>query len=262
MVLVSPAIVKREVRGRAILEEALTLLEKSRSVQTYLSMANVMAVQRLLYNDHGPVHSRIVAGSALHILGILIDEGYTPSVVEDGVGDEDDSRLVTMIGAYLHDIGNAVHRSHHHVIGAALASKLLPEILKKIYQDDDKAYRIECEILHCILSHDEDVQALSLEAGVVKVADGVDMAGGRARMPYRHGKSDIHALSALAIKRVEIVRGDSIRPIKIIVDMDNEAGVFQIEQVLGGKIKTSGIGKLIEIDALKRGKSFKRMRFD
>ncbi len=262
MVLVSPSILKKKIENRPLLERALRLLERSVEVQSYLTLANVMAVQRLLYNDHGPVHSRIVAGAALEILDILLDKEFVPSIVKDGVGDKEDSRLVVMVGAYLHDIGNAVHRSYHHITGTVLASRFLPQLLYQVYQDEAKSYKLTPEILHCILSHDEKVRALSLEAGIVKVADGIDMAEGRARMPYRQGKYDIHALSALAIRRVEVTEGESRdRPVRIIVDMDNEAGVFQIEEVLGKKIVTSSIAHLIEIEALRRGEPFKVMRF-
>lgn len=262
MVTVSPTLIRQKIRRHPLLEKAFTLLEESVEVQSYLAMANVTAVQRLMYNDHGPVHSRIVAGSALEIMDILLERGHVPSIVRDGVGDEIDSRLVTMMGAYLHDIGNAVHRRLHHVTGVALASRFLPRILRKVYEDRWKPYRLTPEILHCIVAHDENEKALSLEAGVSKVADGTDMAEGRARIPYRHGKSDIHALSALAIKRVEILDGGSgERPVKIVVDMSNEAGIFQIEQVLGSKIQTSGIAHMVEVEALKNGAHFKTLRF-
>lgn len=262
MVLVSPALVKRKVENYPLLQRAYKLLEDSVEVQAYLHMANIMAVQRLMYNDHGVVHSRIVAGSALEILEILMDYGWVPSVVRDGVGDEVDARLITMMGAYLHDIGNSIHRKLHPVTGVAITSRFLPKLLTTLYGDTSKAYVISQEILHCILSHDENIRALSLEAGAAKVADGTDMAQGRARIPYRQGKSDIHALSALAIKRVEITRGASGgRPVKIIVDMENEAGVFQIEQVLGLKIETSGIADAVEVEAMKNGEHFKTITF-
>lgn len=262
MVLVSPAILRKKIDGHPLLDQALKLLEKNMQVQSYLAMANVMAVQRLLYNDHGPVHSRIVAGAALQILDLMLEEGFIPSIAKDGVGDAEDSRLVVMMGAYLHDIGNAVHRDYHYVTGAALAARFLPEILMEVYQDAQKAYKLTSEILHCIIAHEEEVMALSLEAGVVKVADGVDMAEGRARMPYKQGKYDIHALSALAIRRVEIVKGQSgDRPVRIVVDMDNEAGIFQIEEVLGKKIKSSSIARYVEVEALRRGEPFRIIRF-
>jgi len=262
MVLVSPSLVKQKIKDYPVLEKAFTLLEESVEVQSYLVMANVTAVQRLMYNDHGPVHSRIVSGSALEIIDILLENGYTPSIVRDNVGDEVDSRLVAMMGAYLHDIGNSIHRSLHHITGVALASRFLPRLLKKVYRDDVKPYKLTPEILHCILAHDEKEKALSLEAGVSKIADGTDMAGGRARIPYKHGKSDIHALSALAIKKVEIIpNNDKARPVRIVVDMENEAGIFQIEQVLGLKIQTSGIAQAVEVDALKNGVLFKTIAF-
>jgi hypothetical protein len=115
------------------------------------------------------------------------------------------------------------------------------------------------EILHAIFSHDEEIVPLTVEAGVVKVADGTDMAEGRARIPYKLGKSDIHGFSALAIKRVEVEKGGE-RPIKIVVDMENEAGIFQVEQVLGVKIKSSGIANLIEVQVLKKGEPLKVWR--
>ncbi|MCX8191226.1 MAG: hypothetical protein N3F06_00270, partial [Nitrososphaerales archaeon] len=111
-------------------------------------------------------------------------------------------------------------------------------------------------ILHCIFSHDERVKCLSMEAGISKVADGTDMAEGRARIPYRSGKVDIHSLSALSIKSVEIQEGSNI-PVKILVNMDNPAGVFQIEEVLQKKVATSGIDRWIEIIALKNGEEIK-----
>ncbi|RLI12808.1 phosphohydrolase, partial [Candidatus Bathyarchaeota archaeon] len=77
-----------------------------------------------------------------------------------------------------------------------------------------------------------------------------------ARIPYRMGDVDIHSLSALAIRRVEVLEGES-RPVKILVNMDNPAGVFQIEHVLGRKVSSSGIDEWVEIVALEKGKEIK-----
>ena len=66
---------------------------------------------------------------------------------------------------------------------------------------------------------------------MVTVADGTDMAGGRSRIPFLSGKNDIHAISAQAINKVTIVKGD-MKPVSIQVFMDNPAGIFQIEEVL------------------------------
>ena len=76
--------------------------------------------------------------------------------------------------------------------------------------------------------------------------DGADMANGRARIPFFMGKVDIHSVSALSIKAVRIVKGTN-KPVRIEVDMTESAGVFQIQNVLGLKIRSSGIQDYIEV---------------
>ena len=257
MVIVSPNLVRKHLET-PLLRRAFSLLEKNLEVQTLLQMANVMAVNRLKYNDHGPVHSRITSGSALEIFDIL-NRRFTPTTVDEGICSLEDAKVIVLCGAYLHDVGNAVHRSSHHIHGCNIASPILDKILSKIYpaaSDKELTIRLKSEILHCIFSHDENIRCLSVEAGCVKVADGTDMAEGRARIPYKIGGVDIHSLSALAIRKVEILEGEN-RPVRILVNMDNPAGVFQIEQVLMRKIASSNIEEWIEVIALEKGKEIK-----
>jgi len=239
-------------------KRVFNLLERSLEVQVYLKMSNIMAVTRLKYNDHGPVHSRITAGSALEMLKILSEKITPTSMKEHGLNYED-AKIITLCGAYLHDIGNAIHRQAHNLHGCYLVNSILENILSKVYDSREVLMKVKCEILHCIYAHDEEVNCLSLEAGVVKVADGTDMAEGRARIPYDLGKVDMHSLSALAIRKVEIVKGDE-RPVKIVVHMDNPAGIFQIDHVLGRKIATSGIKEYIEVVAIENGRELKVFR--
>ena len=255
MVIVSPNLVERYL-GIKELKDSFSFLEGDQEVQGYLSMANVMAVKRLLYNDHGPTHSRIVNGSALQLLELLADK-VESTIVRDGLGGFEDSMLTVLLGAYLHYVGNAIHRERHNIHGCIVADPIINKFLKRIYGEASlKVLRIKQEVLHCIFSHDEDVQCLSLEAGVVKVADGTDMAEGRARIPYKAGKVDIHSLSALSIKRVDIEKG-STKPVRILVNMNNPAGVFQIEQVLNRKVGTSGLIDMVEVAALVKGREVK-----
>jgi len=257
MVIVSPSLIYSHLNTRK-LRRMFFLLERNSEVQSYLKMANIMAVTRLKYNDHGVVHSRITAGSALEILNIISEEVTPNAVSEHGLSIED-SKLITMCGAYLHDIGNAIHRVQHNLHGCYLVNSILDDLLSRIYDSKEILIKVKCEILHCIYAHDENVNCLSIEAGVVKVADGTDMAEGRARIPYDLGKVDIHSLSALAIRKVEIVRGDE-RPVKILVYMDNPAGIFQIDHVLSKKIYTSGISEYVEVVAIENGKEIKVFR--
>jgi metal-dependent HD superfamily phosphatase/phosphodiesterase len=238
--------------------EAFSFLENDVEAQSYLKMANIMAVKRLDYNDHGQVHAKIIAGSALEIFSLLTD-AVEPSSVMNGICDYDDARLIVLLGAYLHDIGNAIHRIDHEKTGALLASNLLDRILLDLYNDDPGlAYRVKSEVLHALYSSDNSIPCLSVEAGVVTVADGTDMAGGRSRVPFLSGKNDIHAISAQAINKVTIIKGD-MKPVSIQVFMDNPAGIFQIEEVIGKKIRSSGIGELVEVIASMNGEEIKTL---
>jgi len=85
------------------------------------------------------------------------------------------------------------------------------------------------------------------------------MARGRTRIPYRTGKVDIHSLSALSITKVEIEKGEQ-KPVQILVSMNNPAGVFQIEEVLEKKLKTSSIQDLVNVIALEKGIQIRRSK--
>ena len=256
MVVVSLNLIYSHLKEPKV-KKMFRLLENDVEVQNCLRMANVMAVERLLYNDHGPVHSRIASGSALEIFNLLTMK-VKPTTVENNVCSLEDAKIVVLCGAYLHDVGNIIHRINHHIHGCMITNPILDRLLKKVYPEDPAlSVRLKSEILHSLFSHDEEIECLSVEAGAAKVADGTDMAGGRARIPYKTGKVDIHSLSALSITKVEIEGGDQ-KPVRILVSMTNPAGVFQIEEVLERKIRTSGIQDLVEVIALEKGVQIRR----
>lgn len=245
-----------------LLREAWRLVEEDDEVQAYLEQANVISVSRLKYNDHGPVHSRIVAGSALALLRIALKRGFVPSVVRSGAGDVNDAKVVTMLIAYLHDIGNSIHRTYHPTFSVLVSDKLLDRLLPKLYEVTRKAFKLKQEILHGVFCHDEAYTCLSIEAALAKIADGTDMAEGRARVPYKTGKVDIHSISALSIKRVWLSSGGNERPIMINVDMTNSAGIFQVQEVLGKKIATSGLAHYVEVKLYLNGEYWRSLTFE
>jgi len=258
MVTVSANLIQSHLNEPKV-EQMFRLLETDLEVQNTLRMSNVMAVERLKYNDHGPVHSKIVSGSALEIFDLLIQE-VSPTTVMNRVCSLEDAKVVVLCGSYLHDLGNSIHRVDHHIHSCIIANPILDRLLKKVYPEDaGLAVRIKSEILHTIFSHEEEVQCLSVEAGAAKIADGTDMASGRTRIPYRTGKVDIHSLSALSITKVEIEKGER-KPVQIFVSMNNPAGVFQIEEVLERKLKTSGIQDLVDVIALEKGIQIRRSK--
>ena len=95
------------------------------------------------------------------------------------------------------------------------------------------------------MRHDLDVR---LEAGILRVADALDMEQGRSRIPFERGHFGIHALSAAAIEDVSITDGEE-KPIRIEITMNNSAGVYQIDTLLRGKLRGSGLEPYVEVVA-------------
>ncbi len=243
--------------GRPWLRKAYDVLVSDPEVPVLWEMSNVMAVKRLLYNDHGPVHARIAAGASLALYELLMESGVESTLIRDGVVDKHElAWLVPLYGALLHDIGNAIHRDLHEKLGALLARPILDRVLPELVGDRELAIRLRQEIMHSIFCTAYDARCLTVEAGCVSVGDGLDMAEGRARVPYHMGSINIHSVSALSIKRVEITRGDET-PIKINVYMDELAGVFQVDEVLMPKLKTTPLKDYVEITAIAGEKEVK-----
>ncbi|OLS31460.1 MAG: hypothetical protein ThorAB25_02880 [Candidatus Thorarchaeota archaeon AB_25] len=254
----SSEVIQREnIRARDLLNgesralEMYQYLSGSPKVQSYLRTANRMAVSRLGYTDHGPVHAEVATWNALKIFDIL-EETFQPNVVAEGIGDIDDARLIVLASTYLHDIGMVVHRNEHPQASINLAGPILESKLMDIYNDPAKATDIFSFILHGIYAHDDDTQCLTLEAGITKLGDGCDLTKGRTKVPFQKGKVDIHSVSALAIDNVILERGKE-HPLRITVAMDNPAGVFQVEAVLEKKISTSGLQDHVKVDVLVNG---------
>ena len=119
--------------------------------------------------------------------------------------------------------------------------------MQSIYSAEERTV-ILSEVLHCIVSHEEPIKPLTVEAGIVRVADALDMEEGRARIPFKAGKVGIHSVSALSIKKVTIQEGDE-KPVTIRITMSNSAGVFQIDELLKPRIENSGLRDYIHVVA-------------
>jgi metal-dependent HD superfamily phosphatase/phosphodiesterase len=256
MAIVGPELLEKNITASPLLTKAVKVLESDEEIQELLKMSNVMAVSRLRYNDHGKTHAIIVSGAALEIANILFKAGLVPAGVRDKtLYNIEEAKLVILLGAYLHDIGNAVHRADHELIGAILAKDILDRILPEILGEKGRRIiAIRQEIMHIIYATEYDRRCLTIEAGIVKIADGTDMSQGRARVPYKLGKMDMHAMSALSITSVELSEGVE-RPLKITINMNDYAGLFQVEQVLMPKILTSSLENHVEVWIKVRDKS-------
>ncbi len=224
-------------------------LERDVEVQTMLEDMNRMAIDRMGYSDHGHIHSLIVVKNGIDLLNKLV-RGVQPTIVQEETGTFEDAQLIVMMGCYLHDIGMTVHREEHHIFSVTLAIPIVDRILSKVYPKDiRKRVHIRGHILHAILCHDKYITPNTIEAGVVGIADALDMTKGRARIPFELGKVNIHSTSALSIEKVKIVRGEE-KTVRIEVLMNNASGIFQIQELLERKIRSaSQLVKHIELVA-------------
>ncbi len=200
------------------------------------NLANYMAVVKLGYNDHGPIHAQVVSSAAMQMMQLLHHAGVDFDVVESGAGDWDDAHAVVLAGILLHDIGNQIHRAGHEAFSVALAQPILERHFAPLYPDDPA--RLQAVLgftLSAIACHDCDPAPLTMEGAVVAVADATDMTKGRGRIAFDLGKIDIHSVSALAIESVTIQAGTD-RPIEIVVALSNSAGIFQVDQIFARKL--------------------------
>src|SRR5580765_1692804 len=233
------------VRGNRKLRRLLERVNDDAQLKGWWHPAHVNAVARMRINDHSWVHIQIVANIALKLLRQLTKHHVEPSIVGDYGYDNDDAEVVVLLGALTHCIGMAVHREGHEDFSLFLAEPKLRELLQGIYEEPDITV-LSAEVLQTITSHRDYGKPLTLEAGIVRVADALDMAEGRSRIPFERGRVSIHSLSAAAIDSVEIKDGDE-RPIKIEILMNNSSGIYQVDGLLKAKLRGSGLEPYVEV---------------
>jgi len=242
--------------------EAAKLMVADAEIQASQEYANNVSIVRLGFNDHGPVHMRIVVLNAITMMGLLRQAGIKTSIETEDTGSFEDSLTAVIFAAMLHDLGMCVGRQDHELHSAYLAAPILERILSKIHADNlHKKVMIRALALEGISGHMGNRTIHSLEAGIVQVADGCDMTKGRARIPIAKGASprvgDIHQYSASSIEEVRLSKGEE-RPIRIQVFMSSEVGLFQVEEVLLAKIASSTAKGHIELYAQVQGGEPKR----
>lgn len=211
-------------------------------------LTGYMAVEKLGFNDHGQMHAQVVAANALQLLHLLAAGGVEPDVVSSGAGTLEDAYVVVLAAALLHDVGNQVTRKGHETYSVILAQPVLARHLPTLYPDPAQCQVLTGFILSAIASHDCSPPPATLEGSIVAVADGADMTQGRGQVAFDKGKADIHAVSAMAIREVTIRPGESTLA-HIEVTMDNPAGLFQVEKLLGHKLVQTGLDRYVSLRA-------------
>jgi metal-dependent HD superfamily phosphatase/phosphodiesterase len=123
----------------------------------------------------------------------------------------------------------------------------LSGLLEGIY-DEPELTVVVSEAQHAVIGHRRQGEPITAEAGIVRVADALDMASGRSRIPFETRRPNIHSISAAAIDAVAIEPGEA-RPARVEIQMNNSAGLFQVDELLATKLRGSGIEEHVEVVA-------------
>ncbi len=244
------------VAGNTLIEKALEAINNDLEVKTLWKVINVNAIDRQGMSDHGPVHVQIVANIALRLARILMSKDIQMSITRYYGLSNQYAELVILLASLFHDLGMSISREGHEDFSLFLANNLLHRLLE--FLPIDERTIVTSEVLHAIISHRSGGHPLTIEAGIVRVADALDMSEGRSRIPYQAGNVDIFSLSAAAIDKVEILEGEE-KPILINIQMNNSAGLFQVDELLKKKLVGSGIEQYVKIKAFVQRRREKRL---
>jgi metal-dependent HD superfamily phosphatase/phosphodiesterase len=233
------------VRANRTLRTVIDRVNRDDQLKGWWHVANVNAVARMEINDHSWVHIQIVTNIALKLLRQLTKHGVEPNVVTDYGYTRDDAEVIVVLTALTHCVGMSVHRHGHEDFSLFLAEPKLRELLDGIYEEPDITVVVS-EVLQGIISHRSDGEPLTLEAGILRVADALDMEQGRSRIAFERGRVGIHSLSAAAIEEVTISDGEQ-KPIRISITMNNSSGIYQVDGLLKAKLRGSGLEPYVEV---------------
>ena len=248
--------VRAPTRGNRSLEALLQCVNADAELRAWWHMAQVTS-ERLGMSDHSWVHVQIVLNIGLRLLRLLVKAGVEPAMVETHGMGRRDGEVVVAGGALLHDVGMSIHRTDHEAFSLFLAERKLRELLAEVYDEPERTVVVS-EALHSIIGHRRRGEPYTLEAGVVRVADALDMAHGRSRVPVEAGRVGIHSLSAAAIDAVTIEPGED-RPVRIEIQMNNSAGIFQVDDLLATKLRGTPLESHLEVVATIEGETEKRL---
>ena len=172
-------------------------IKKNKEINEFINKGNYN-LGLLGYTDHSQIHCSIVADTAAMILKRF---GYCEHDIE-----------LAKIAGYMHDIGNAINRSHHAEYGGLLAN----EILKK--SDMDIKDRIT--IVSAISNHDESTGgAVDVVSAALIIADKTDVRRNRVQNPVP-ATFDIHDRVNYAVTdaKLKIAEDKSVIALNLQID--------------------------------------------
>jgi metal-dependent HD superfamily phosphatase/phosphodiesterase len=233
-------------RGNRRLQTLLEAVDGDLQVKAWWHAAAVNA-ERLHMSDHSWVHIQIVLNIALRLSRLLFGRGVTPSIVADHGLEVRDAEVVIAGAALLHCVGMSIHRTDHEAYSLFLTADKLGTLLADVYEEPTRSI-VVAETMHAIISHRSKGDPFTIEGSILRVADALDMARGRSRVPFEAGHTNIHSLSAYAIEEVKIGAGED-KAVRVEIAMSNSAGIFQVDEGLGAKLRGTLLEPHIEVVA-------------
>jgi uncharacterized protein len=239
--------VRAPTRGNRRLERFLEAVNADDHVKALWHVSAVNSTRRLGMSDHSWVHIQVVLNIGLRLARILFRRGVVPSVTADYGMSDHDAEVVIAAGCLFHCVGMSIHRDDHERYSLFLTADMLGSLLAGVYEEPERTV-IVSDALHAIIGHRRKGTPFTVEAGIVRVADALDMARGRSRIPFEAGRHNIHSLSAYAIEDVKISPGED-RAVRVEIAMSNSAGIFQVDELLATKLRGSGLEEHVEVIA-------------
>lgn len=169
----------------------------NKEINAYLKKGNTNLGQ-LGYTDHSQVHCVQVAHQAGKILERF---GYSEHEIE-----------LVKIAGYMHDIGNAINRTHHAEYGALLANDLLKETNMSL---EDRV-----TIVSAIGNHDESTGSPEdIISAALIIADKTDVRRSRVRQKEK-SSFDIHDRVNYAVTetKLKIAKDQSVIALNLQID--------------------------------------------
>ena len=174
-------------------------IKKNEEVLAFLKKGND-DLGVLGYTDHSQAHCTVVAERAAYILKTF---GYSKHDIE-----------LAKIAGFMHDIGNAINRSHHAEYGALLANEIL--------KGTDMNLEDRVTIVSAIGNHDESTGgAKDAISAALLIADKTDVRRNRVRTKDK-GKFDIHDRVNYAVTAANLSINMEKKVIELNLQIDEE----------------------------------------
>jgi metal-dependent HD superfamily phosphatase/phosphodiesterase len=248
--------IRAPTRGNRRLERLLEAVNADEQLKAWWHVAGINSA-RMGMSDHSWVHIQIVTNIALRLARLLFRRGVVPGLVTDYGLSSRDAEVAIAAAALFHDTGLSIHRTDHEAYSLFLTADKLGELLAGIYAEPERSV-IVAEAMHAVISHRSRGNPFTVEGAIVRVADALDMAKGRSRVPFESGHTNIHSLSAYAIDEVRISAGRE-KAVRVEIDMNNSAGIFQVDEGLGTKLRGTLLEAHIEVVARIQAEHEKRL---